>query len=168
MKKNLQVLLLLFTFNISIYANNTLVPFILEDQFEQKYTQNDFLGETFILLGASPDIKDLHKDYKIALINKLSKKYTKKIKIISVFNMQRVPSLFRYFAMSKFPDEKKKKILIDWQGKLTKDYNFDDKTLDILIFNKNGDLFFRLAKKEFDKKTIDEIVSLIKDILWEK
>jgi len=165
MKKVINIIFVLFLFNIYTYANNSLVPFVLEDQFEQEYTQNDFLGKTFILIGASADVVELHKQYKIELAKKIYQTFSNEIKIISVFNMEQVPSLFRYFAMSKFPDEKKKKILIDWTGKLSKDYSFDNNALDILVFNKSGNIIYRSLEKEFDKNNINKVILFLKDIL---
>jgi hypothetical protein len=141
---------------------DSLIPFILEDQFEILHTEKEFRGYYVILLGGDRKGSGYCFDWSDALREELDTDTLKKrIKILGVADLQAAPSALHNFIKGKFPEEKKYWVLLDWNGVFAKAYQFHPDAANIIIFHPSGKRFYRNSAQEVESGQLNRIISII-------
>ena len=88
MKKLLTTILLLTLTHFSLHATDKLIPFTLEDQFQNIHTYEEFLGKAFILIGGTTDNVNLRQFFIKELIERNRQSNGEKLTIVNIFDLQ--------------------------------------------------------------------------------
>lgn len=164
MRKKFYTLILLIILSIATQANDKLASFTLEDQFKVLHSQNEFLGKKSIVILGSTDTVELRKSFIKELEYIEINKIHEVANIVNIFDMSHVPSLLKFYARGKFPKEKEKWILVDWEGLLTKTYNSNLSGLTILLCDKKGFVLDREFITEINQESMKRISNKLKEM----
>jgi hypothetical protein len=159
-------LILLIFFGLGATQESSLIQFELKDQFDKKYSQQDFLGRICILVGSDKEGSQYNDRWSLTIFDSLSALGLQdSIKFLAVANLKGVPRLFRGLVKSKFPKGDSQSILLDWNGIFAQTYQFVPDVSNIILFDRSGNQVFRIAVTELDPAKLDafveEIVRLI-------
>jgi hypothetical protein len=140
-----------------------LIDFEVEDQFKQKYTDEDFLGELFLVIGSDKKGRKFNPKWTIAIRDALKgDNRFDNLKIFRVADMRGVPGIIKGLVRSKFPKEKSEWVALDWKGVFARSYSWEKKLSNILMFDSKGTLIYKDKGKEPQKEKIEKIVNIIK------
>ena len=158
-------ILLLFVITISFSQESTLINFELQDQFEKIYTNNDYRGSIFIVIGSNSSGRKYNPIWSAAIHNELKDEPVfEKIKMNGIANLSAVPFFLKGFIRNKFPKDPEKWILMDWKGKFSKAYHMKPGVSNILIFNVGGQLVFQTTATDLDAELLAVLVEKIKEL----
>jgi hypothetical protein len=151
--------LYLFVPNSLLFGDSTLISFKLKDQFDNEYTENDFLGGISLLIGSDKEGSKYNQLWGGAIrdsLNELGK--TDQVKIIPLADLRGVPFFLKGFIKGKFPKESDQWVILDWRGHFPKAYDLVPHKTNILIFDPNGTLVYFTNGEEPDLESIGLIL----------
>ena len=91
-----------------------------------------------------------------------SEKEFDKIQFVGLSDLSSVPFFMKWVIKGKFPDEKEKWVLMDWDGVFPEAFNFTEDAANILVFNTERKLIYQSFFKELDNNKLDEIIFELK------
>ncbi len=148
----------LFTFS----QEAELISFDLKDQFDRIYTDKDYKGSIFIVVGSDKGGSKYNPIWSAAIYNELkNESVNKQLKLAGIADLGSVPFFLKGFIKNKFPKEREKWVLMDWKGIFAKAYKFKSGMSNILIFDHDGRLVYQTTAKEMDDKKLVEIIQKI-------
>jgi hypothetical protein len=168
MMKRTALLVLFFVLAAPVaYAEDSgLLPFELKDQFNQKYTEKNFLGKVSVWIGSDRDGSVYNPMWGEALNQSVQDlELAEAVHFVGVADLRGVPFFLKGFVRGKFPQKKERWVLMDWQGVFSKKYSFQAGVSNILVFSSTGDLVYRTTGEEPDKVKVDSIAGYIKGAL---
>ncbi len=114
----------------------TAVPeFTLEDQFERQWTSNLFRGTTTVYVLSDRSGYEYSTNWTNVLIPRFR---SSPVRFIPVADVQSVPGFLKGLIRSKFRDEFKYSVLMDWDGVLINGFSVQEGYTNLVIANKNG------------------------------
>lgn len=143
--------------------SNTLITFSLEDQFNEKYTNDRYIGYYLILVGGDRKGAEYCFIWSDKIHEELKDSPMKdKIKGFGVADLMKAPSSLKSVIISKFPKEKKHRVLLDWEGLFNEAYSFKEDVANVIIFNPEGKRIYSTTVTNVDKAKLDEIISVVR------
>ncbi len=167
MKKRCSIIiaLLLLTFSYSIMTSaqhSKLINFKLNDQFDRVYSDEDYSGELFIMIGGDRKGSRFSPEWGEAIRAELQKnEELRDIKILRVADVRGVPFFLKGVVKKKFPKEREKWVVIDWEGRFATHYEFKDEFCNIVVFDEKGQVIHQTAGQEPEEKEILKIMEII-------
>ena len=135
--------------------DSTLISFNLEDQFDQKYTEEDFAGKIIILVGSDKEGSQYNERWSVAIHDSLQARGVQdSVTFLAVANVKGVPRLFRGMVKGRFPRDHGQSILLDWKGRFAESYQFHPDVSNLLLFDKEGNLIHRMEGRELDQRKL--------------
>jgi hypothetical protein len=135
--------------------DSSLISFSLEDQFDQKYTDDDFAGQVIILVGSDKEGSRYNDRWSIAIHDSLQARGLRdSVTFLAIANVKGVPRLFRGMVKGRFPREHGQSILLDWKGLFAESYKLHSDVSNILLFDKQGRMVHRMEGQELDQKKL--------------
>jgi hypothetical protein len=135
--------------------------FTLKDQFGNNLEYKFPREKVTILAFGDKDGSDQLE----AWIRPLYDKYTEKIDIMGVAELSAVPAIARGIVRAMIKKKSKKAVMLDWEGKVSKDFNYEKKKANIIVIDKNGNILTKEVGVADDaklKKIYAEIDKLLK------
>lgn len=139
--KKLKTLILSFAavclfFSDQTFAAEKAKDFSLKDQFgntlEYKFPREKV---SILAFGDKDGSEQLE-----AWIRPLYDKYTDKIDIMGVAELSAVPAIARGIVRAMIKKKSKKAVMLDWEGKVSKDFKYEKKKANIVLIDKNGNI----------------------------
>jgi len=152
---------------LTLFAqNNKMISFELEDQFGEVYTDNSWPGKIVILLGSDKGGSVYNEVWGKAIYDSLKNDLGfEKIQMVGLSDLNSVPFFMKWMIKGKFPDEKEKWVLMDWDGEFPEAYNFKEDMANILIFNSDKILVCQESLTKIDDKILFKILSTIRKLM---
>lgn len=152
---------------LALFAqNNKMISFELEDQFGEVYTDNSWPGKIVILLGSDKGGSTYNEIWGKAIYDSLKTEIGfEKVQMVGLSDLSSVPFFMKWVIRGKFPEEKEKWVLMDWDGEFLEAYNFKEDAANILIFNSDKILVYQESLTEIDDKILSEILRIIKSLI---
>jgi hypothetical protein len=142
--------------------DSTLIPFQMEDQFKQPYTDSAFRGVTLVVLVANKGGSKYSRLWSPALRDSLlSWSLADDVKLLGVADMAGVPFFLKGLVRGKLPKDPKDWMLLDWKGRFADAYACEDDTCNVLIFDAQSRLRHRLEVGAVTSAELDSIRSLV-------
>lgn len=168
MKKILLILITLIS--MSIQAQETLKKIVLEKEDGAKvdgsaWSSDEIKDKVYVLFYVDPDEKNLNEH--VADLIKKENFPLEKYGSIGIINM--AATWLPNFAIASSLKEKQKKFphtiyVKDFKKILVKEWGLKDDSSNVLVFNKKGQLIFKVLGKATDEEAT-KIVNLIKENL---
>ncbi len=155
--------LVLVTWFIPVFSSqSSLIQFRLKDQFDREYTDQDFWGRTVILVGSDREGSQFNEEWSKALYDSLVKyQYRDSVVFLPVANVQGVPFFLKGMVKGKFPRDKQRWILLDWQGIFAGAYQFVPGHSNIIVVGSRGNLIHQCAVRELDDEILNKCLERI-------
>lgn len=142
--------------------NNTLIPFALKDQFDVKYTKEQYSGYYVILLGGDRKGAEYCFIWSDKLNEELKDNPMKdKIKGFGVADLTKAPSSLKKVIKNKFPKEERRWVLLDWEGLFNEAYQFKENVANVILFNPEGKRIYTTTVTDIDMVKLNEIMAII-------
>ncbi len=162
---SLMILLAGLSATISSAQADKLIEFRLSDQFDNEYVRQDFDNSVLVLVGGNRGGSLYSNDWGIAIKKKLLADGVKfPYTVAGVADLRGVPDMFKQYVKSRFPEEKDRWILMDWEGLFAVKYGFVEDVANILIFTSEGDLVYRQTAREVTTAGLNKIVSFVESL----
>ncbi len=148
----------------SVAVSQTSVPFVfnINDQFDVSHTESEYLGHITIIIGSNKDGSEFNPIWSKAIHDTLGVRINNsKINIVPVADVSSVSFFFKGFVKSKFRDERKDAVLLDWEGFFSNAYQFENGASNIIILDKSGNLVYKTNGKALDNEKLKIICSKI-------
>jgi hypothetical protein len=164
--KKLKAIILSFAaicvfFSNQTFASDKAKDFSLKDQFGNNLEYKFPREKISILAFGDKDGSDQLE----AWIRPLYDKYTDKVDIMGVAELSAVPAIARGIVRAMIKKKSKKAVMLDWEGKVSKDFNYEKKLANIVLIDKNGNIIAKqvgVADEAKLKKFYAEIDKLLK------
>lgn len=141
---------------------NRIIDFELKDQFDRTYRDEDYLGNTFLVIGSDKKGREFNPKWALAIKRSLeSNSRFKDIKILRLANMKGVPRFIRKMVTGKFPKEKSEWVALDWDGIFAKSYAWHKHVSNIMVFDKEGKLIYQTTGEKPEGHKVDKIKGII-------
>ena len=159
MRARLMLGISLFFTTLMVAKETTLIDYAMQDQFDQEYTQDSFIGKYIILFGADRKGSQFSDRWGNALRDSLSERaINDSIQFVSLANLDGVPALMKGMVKRFFPKEKDSWALMDWDGLFASSYDFAPDQCNILVFDKEKNLLAHKAVTDFEEVMVSEIL----------
>jgi hypothetical protein len=164
--KKLKAIILSFAavcvfFSNQAFASDKAKDFSLKDQFGNNLEYKFPREKVSILAFGDKDGSDQLE----AWIRPLYDKYTDKVDIMGVAELSAVPAIARGIVRAMIKKKSKKAVMLDWEGKVSKDFKYEKKQANIVLIDKNGNIIAKqigIADEAKLKTFYAEIDRLIK------
>jgi len=142
--------------------DSTLVAFKLKDQFDREYTEESWGDSIIVLFGSDKEGLEYNKIWGKAVRDSLkaANKF-EKIKLVGLSDLRIVPFFLKRLVYAKLPKNRKKGVLLDWQGVFPQTYHFTPGACNILIFNSANKLIHQSAVRQLAQKELRLIIEKI-------
>ena len=145
-----------------------LVDFELEDQFGEVHRRADVEGTIVLLIGSDKGGSSFNGLWGKAIHDSLrDHPHYDQISQLAYSDLRGVPFFLKGMIRSKFPENPDNWALMDWKGVLAKTYDFVPKSSNVLVFAPDGALAHHASGREVVEVTVQEIVSVLGDLLNE-
>jgi hypothetical protein len=140
-----------------------LVTFEMEDQFQNTYTQEDFLGRVLVVIGGDRKGAPLAKEWGKALGESLQPEISsRKLRLVGLSTLKGVPFFLKGYVRGKFPKTQEEWALLDWQGLFAGSYGFTSGEANILVFDESGNLVHKAHFGQCQTSDVRLITSVIR------
>ncbi len=161
------LLFLLFCVLWSITAaragDPALLKFKIKDQFDRVYTERSWDTQVIIVLGADRKGNKFSSPWGKALSDSLARSgERRRATLIGLADLRGVPFFLKGLVRSKFPEDKKRWVLLDWKGRFPKAYNFVPGRCNILVFGERRTLTLHAAVDEVETQQMSRILATIR------
>jgi len=148
---------------MSFAQTQHLIPFNLEDQFQKEHTHKDFVGKITILIGSDKGGSKYNGKWATA-IKKAMQDQQLEIELapLPVADVSSAPFFLHGYVRSRFPQEKDKWTLLDWEGEFSEAYNFKDNKSNILVFDRNGKMIYQTSGEEVSGSEVMRILEAVR------
>ena len=147
--------------NVVSASDNKAVDFSLKDQFGKVYDYKFPREKVSILAFGDKDGSEQLEPW----IRQIYEKYTDKIDIQGVAELSAVPAIARGIVRAMIKKKSKQPVMLDWQGKVSKDFKYQKKLANIYLIDKTGNIIIKevgVSEEAKLKKIYAEIDKLLK------
>jgi hypothetical protein len=144
-----------------VFASDKAKDFSLKDQFGNVLEYKFPREKVTVLAFGDKDGSDQLE----AWIRPLYDKYTDKVDIMGVAELSAVPAIARGIVRAMIKKKSKKAVMLDWDGKVSKDFKYEKKLANIILIDKSGNIIIKevgVADEAKLKKIYTEIDKLLK------
>ena len=79
-----------------------------------------------------------------------------------------VPFFVKGFVRGKFPKERDRPVLLDWEGRFAKAYDWRPEETNVLVFDEHGTLVHQTHGTEVVAERVDEVCDKLRDLLQDE
>ena len=130
--------------------------FELKDQFAKLWKLSNLKDDVVVVVAATRESGRAMGPW----VDKLKAKYNKKIHLLGLLDLHKVPGIGRGIAKSRIRSETKDPLMLDWDGKTGKAYHVSDKYPVVVVIDKNG-VAQAVQATNFTTQAYDTIVASI-------
>ncbi|MBS1913132.1 MAG: hypothetical protein JST22_14180 [Bacteroidetes bacterium] len=114
----------------------TRVPeFVIDDQFEHSWSASMFRGAVTVYVLSDRSGYEYNVNWTTPLLARFR---NSSVRFVPVADVQSVPGFLKGFIRSRFRDEFRYSVLMDWDGVLIKAFNMQEDVTNLVIANKSG------------------------------
>ena len=163
---SLIVFSLLFLSSSALAQDSTLVSFRLKDQFDRVYTDKYLRNSVVIVFGCDKDGSKYNQIWSKAIVDSLrNDEGFDQLKSLAVADLRGVPFFLKGFVKGKFPRERGKWALMDWEGEFAKAYKFEPKSCNINIIDRSGNVVHRMHGQEIDYRKLKAVLEKLRALM---
>jgi hypothetical protein len=135
-----------------------LIEFEVEDQFKEKHTEKELLGDHVVLVWADRKGADYLDAWNEALDTALEGRDVQRRDLAHVKGVPRwIPGL-KGRIRGRFSEDPAQWALLDWDGKFAEAYDRTEDTVNVLVFGPEGCLLGRVAGDAPDSTLIGALL----------
>ncbi len=155
----LTIFLVFFSYQVGVPEESDLISFKLKDQFDRVYSDNDFENKILIVVGSDKTGSQYNREWIDAILDSLKKgDGLQDVRFLGVADLRGVPFFLKGYVKGKFPDQKSRWVLMDWDGKFAKHYQFKADVCNIAIINRKDRLIYQTSGTQLDFNKLNEIL----------
>jgi hypothetical protein len=149
--------------------NGTHLDYEIEDQFKAVHRSADVEGTVVVLIGSDRGGVKYNQQWGTAIYDALGDhpRYGE-ITHLPYANMKGVPFFLKGMIRGKFPQDPARWVLMDWKGALSKTYDFEPGSSNVLVFARDGALVHQASGQEPDDASVAELVAVLRRLLDEE
>ena len=153
-----------------VLTPGTIAPdFTLKDQYDTEFRLTQFRGENVLLLGCDKEGVDGSGEW-LRLFNE---RYTDRLRVLPLFNASSLPLFARLLLKGKIKAELQRSpdkpevpnILLDWDGKVSKQYGMGQKNCTVVLINQSGRIQLIAPLEQIDSAEASEMLSRIDQLI---
>ena len=140
-------------------AADSVVGFRLNDQFGRAHDAADYRGRAMVLVGAGrggraagtawvETLRGLQGDSASAIV----------VPVVAVADLRGVPRLLRRVVRGRFPDDRRRAVLLDWDGRLARQLGFAADGCTIVLVGPDGRAGSRTSPATVDTAAARELL----------
>lgn len=146
-------------------ADSTLIPFAMQDQFKQEYSDVTFRDTALLVLVANKGGSKYSRKWSPALRDSLvAWSLESRVNLLGVATMKGVPFFLKGMVKGKLPKDPKEWMLLDWKGDFAKAYECAGDTCHVLIFDRQSLLRHQLAVGVVTPEDMTKIRGLLEEV----
>jgi len=162
MRAALRVCCALIALGAAGAAPERLPAFEMEDQFGEVHTDADFRGGIVVFLVSDREGSRFNRLWSEALREKAQGRMEREaFRIVGAAHLKGVPKFMRGPVKNRFPRERERWVLLDWEGFFDGTYGLAEGASNLLVFDAGGRLIHRTSGRKPDQ---DEVESLLQSI----
>ncbi len=167
---NLLVTLFLLSSTTSALAqDSTLISFKIKDQFDKIHTDKDLSNSIVIIFGCDKDGSKYNQIWSKAIVDSLrNEEGFDQLKSLAVADLRGVPFFLKGFVKGKFPRERGKWALMDWEGEFAKSYRFEPKSCNIAVIDRSGVVVHSMYGQEIDYRKLKAVLERLRALMREE
>lgn len=143
-----------------------LVPFELEDQFGQRWSEADFAGRVAIVMAADREGSEFSQPWAEALSAAFEGELaTQRVILAGVAHLRGVPFFIKGLVRGSFSKEPEEWVLLDWGGYWAEHYPFATEHMNLMIFAPDGRQVFEATSRDVDRALLDRMVDTVRSVL---
>lgn len=143
-----------------------LVPFELEDQFGQQWSEADFAGRVAIVMVADREGSEFSQAWAEALSEALEGELaSQQVILAGVAHLRGVPFFIKGVVRGSFSKQPEEWVLLDWGGHWAKHYPFATERMNLMIFAPDGRQVFEATSRDVDRALLDRMVDTVRGVL---
>ena len=143
-----------------------LIEFRIEDQFGREYRRDAFAGRASVWIGSDREGSAFNNQWGAALYGALKDEADAgRVRFVGVADLRGVPFFLKGFVRGKFPQDEKRRILMDWKGVFAEGYALKEKHSNILVFSPSGALVYRAAGREPAAAAVESTAAAVRGSL---
>lgn len=157
----------LFILAVIVWAQSDhLVEFEIKDQFGRLHSHKELQDTVAILIGSGRAGSTYNMKWGEQLGMKLQKNgLFEKVTFIAHADLRGVPGFLKGFIKSRFPQDSLKWALMDWDGVLAKAYDYNAKTSNVLVFDRDGNVVTHKTGLEPTASDIDTLYQIVESLV---
>ena len=129
---------------------DSLVAFRLSDQFGRVQDAADLRGRAYLLVGAGRGGRAAGTAWVESLRALQGDSARTALPVVAVADLRGVPRLLRRVVRGRFPDERDRGVLLDWEGTLARQLGFDVQQCTIVLVGPSGRVHARTTTAAVD------------------
>ena len=140
-------------------AADSVLGFRLSDQFGRAHDAADYRGRALLLVGAGRGGRAAGTAWVETLRGlQLDSAETAAIPVVAVADLRGVPRLFRRVVRGRFPDDRRRVVLLDWHGSVARRLGFDAERCTIVLVGPDGRPGARTSPATVDTAAAQELL----------
>ena len=148
-------------------AESRLIDFEIKDQFKQKHRDEDYRGRILVVIGSDRHASDFNAAWGKALSDSLGEERAAQIDWLAVADTRGVPFFIKGMVRGKFPKDRAKWALTDWDGVFAKAYDWQEKNSNIVVFDAQGKVVAQHAGAAVQAESVEVLCEVLKRLLDE-
>lgn len=129
-------------------AADSLLEFRLHDQFGQLHDAATYRGRTLIVVAAGRGGRDAGTAWVEHL--RAVQDSVGALPVLAVADLRGVPRLLRRIVRGRFPEDRRRAVLLDWDGALARRFGFDAERCTLLVVGPGGRAHMRTTSAAVD------------------
>jgi len=156
------LVLMCLAWNNGFCQERHLIPFELQDQFDEVYTNSDYEQQIVLVIGSDKEGKKYNPIWSEAITSAIHRHGSAdQVSMLGIANLRGVPFFLKGMIKGKLPKDPENKLLLDWSGHFAKAYKFEDNVSNIVMFDKDGNLALKTYGTELEHHKLNAIVDKI-------
>jgi hypothetical protein len=144
----------------AVRAQQPLIEFRIEDQFQREHTHEEFAGQAVLLLWADRKGHDHVDAWKHALRARLAARIESgTLNLRGVAHVAGAPFFVKARIRKKFDREPRAWALLDWKGVVRDAYRPPEEQVTLLLFDREHRLAWRQSATSLDSALLDSVVA---------
>lgn len=143
-----------------------LVPFALEDQFGQQWSEADFAGRVAVVMVADREGSEFSDAWAEALSEVFEGEIAlQQVVLAGVAHLRGVPFFIKGMVRGSFSKSPEEWVLLDWGGHWAEHYPFATEHMNLMVFAPDGRQVFDATSRDVDQVLLDRMVETVRDVL---
>jgi len=145
------------------------LDFSLADQFGETHTDEDCGEAVVVLLGGDRKGSAYIADWGPALHQAYTREFEEgAVCSVGFAHLKGAPFFVKKRIVASFSKEPDAWILLDWKGKIAKNWGAEKDAANLYVFDRGGELVYSVSLREFDEASFEHIIDMVEKAVNEE
>lgn len=149
-------------------VESRLIDFEIQDQFKKKHRDEEYRGQIVVVIGSDRHGTKYNAKWGKAIADSLGEQRAGEVAWLAVADTRGAPFFLKGMIRGKFPKEKARWALTDWDGEFATAYDWVEKSSNILVFDQQGNLVARDHGTSVEAQQVEAICAVLNELMSKK